>query len=210
VVGGADTSRDVDAWSLLSLLLSLIALIMGIGLVLRCVFRRQTDIDMLGLDTEVEARALRRRRVRRVMRPMSIILAFIPGIVWLWLDDLRLPMTWYNRWTPCVIIAFIVFALMFIGFIIAKRRRNGDEDADYLDEDRWYVNRNNTYFKATGIMTLLFAAIGIIVCIMLTRISIPDGQIGGILLLVFTGIPSMFMGAFDNDLVLARDRLADK
>ncbi|MDR2610981.1 MAG: hypothetical protein LBC58_05940 [Clostridiales Family XIII bacterium] len=115
VMDSEPVDEDDYVWSLFSLLLSLIAIIAALCLALRAVLRRQ-------------AGTYTRRALRHIHRALTIALAFVPGIIWLLLDDLSLPMAWFNKWTPHVTIAFAVFLIAFILLPVHYRRAAIDKE----------------------------------------------------------------------------------
>ncbi|NLW78943.1 MAG: hypothetical protein GXY32_05985 [Ruminococcaceae bacterium] len=129
------------AWSLLNLIMSILSLLAAIVLIVSMVRRKKTnpaDPDdneaQLAQDDELEEEAdekpLRTRRLG--LRLLAILTGFIPGVLFLILENIRLPMTWITRWTPIIGLFFIInMAALLIHFIITKRAaKNKPEDHD--------------------------------------------------------------------------------
>jgi hypothetical protein len=210
-----------DVWSLLSLILSLIAFAVGVGSVIAAALRKQSDEDMWSSD---ERRERRRRKTRRTFRTLSVATGSLVGIVWLLLDDLTNPMAWINRWTIFVFIAFLVFLVCFVVCKLAKRKTD-DENATDRDggtryealnalydregwrasDDRWRVNRGNDRFRTAAILTGILSVIGVVIWILLAQRGIPSMQLGGVCFLVCFGIPGLVAGAYDRDWVYLGD-----
>jgi hypothetical protein len=219
------------AWSLLSLILSAIALAFAIGYVWRAAARkarvprlpdgtedaiaRAVDAGRSFADYEAEREKReeqeeRRRRMRRFLRTLATALGATVGIVWLLLDDLTLPMTWINRWTPVVLLWFIVAMVVFILFRLAHGRKDEDEDGakdeDDDDEEKVRTNAGNKRFRTAVVLTFVLAAIGVLLQIWLTlRIGRHGTDVAGVWLLALLGVPLSFASAFDHDRLTEED-----
>ncbi|MDR0854456.1 MAG: InlB B-repeat-containing protein, partial [Clostridiales Family XIII bacterium] len=116
------------AWSLLSLLMSLVAVVVSVLLVVGIFMRRRDDDDedeRLDEDREEEDR----RRRGKILKTLTIIVGIMTPIVWLVLDNLNQPMVWINNWTVFVGITFIVH----IALLIAYKFRKGNEEQEEED-----------------------------------------------------------------------------
>jgi hypothetical protein len=105
-----------NAWSLLSLIMSLIAIIISIILIIYWIFRRRNEDDKYEKE----------KRNAFIARTLTIIFGILTPIVFLILDDMRLPVVWINKWTLYVGIAFFIHILSFVIY----KFRDGKEDAD--------------------------------------------------------------------------------
>jgi hypothetical protein len=110
----------VGAWSLLSLIISVIAVIFAVGLVLGMVLRKFRRSDTTW------------QRVRQRTTGFTIfavLLGLLTPMVWLLLDTLSLPMALLNKWTLYVA---IVFALQLVMMVIHKtyERKREEEKED--------------------------------------------------------------------------------
>jgi uncharacterized repeat protein (TIGR02543 family) len=122
-------------WSLLSLILSCIAILSAIFVLARGrktarrerleYNDRQEYYAEFGISYEDQAEE-RSRKLRRFSLVLSILAGILTPIVWLYLDDLTQPMVFINRWTIVVACFFIVNAV----FHIVHRRETRKEDEE--------------------------------------------------------------------------------
>ncbi|MDR0854348.1 MAG: hypothetical protein LBN34_08255, partial [Clostridiales Family XIII bacterium] len=128
------------AWSLLSLIMSLIAVLVSLLLILGAIFRRiyrNEDEDKEAYaDSDADDEDEKRKKVSKVLKVATIILGILTPIVWLILDDLTLPMVWINKWTLYVGIVFLVH----IVFLIVYKARRHKEDSDDDEGETTYDN----------------------------------------------------------------------
>jgi preprotein translocase subunit SecG len=112
--------------------MSLIALVISVLLVVRRLTQRrkedQSEANMAFADEEEE-----RLKRGKVLRILTVIVGVLTPIVWLILDDLRLPMAWINRWTIIVAIFFIVHLVLLIVYKVRRRKR---DEENYYQEDK--------------------------------------------------------------------------
>jgi uncharacterized repeat protein (TIGR01451 family) len=136
------------AWSLLSLLLSLIALIGVLVSIVASLFRGtpksrlralkncegdedRSDAGKQGyaelfVQDHTEDRPQRRRRLLLLFVAMSIA-GILVGVIWLLLDNLAQPMVWVNRWTIIVGIVFVIYVALTITCAAVQRRSSASE-----------------------------------------------------------------------------------
>lgn len=133
-----------NAWSLLNLIMSIIAVVCSILLFIS-LFRKKrrneedkTDAkeETLMRDEDVEQEEEHRSRLRS-LKIIALLAGLIPGILFLILEDMRLPMTWITRWTPLIAVFFILAMLLVVlQFVIKKKNRQEDsieeESADLI------------------------------------------------------------------------------
>jgi hypothetical protein len=105
-----------DAWSILSLMIVLIALIWSAALVAGAVIGRNKDVEKYA-DVSEE-----KKRLSKLTRTVAIILGVIAALVWYLLDDLSLKMVMINRYT---IIIFAIFLVQVAFFILSGRAKSG-------------------------------------------------------------------------------------
>jgi uncharacterized membrane protein len=139
-IGSGDTpfaGLGSAAWSLLSLIMSVIAIVISLLLIIaRIVRRRREDED----EDEREYRRAQRYeqygdydeeedegRNAYIARTLTVIFGILTPIVFLILDDLRLPMTWINRWTPYVALAFIIHIVFLIVYKLRNKERKEED-----------------------------------------------------------------------------------
>ncbi|MDR3305677.1 MAG: InlB B-repeat-containing protein [Clostridiales Family XIII bacterium] len=110
--------------SLLSLILSIIAVVITVLLAVGALLRGRNK------DEESEARAGERgekekgRRRGRLLKLLAGIVGILTLIVWLILDDTSLPMAWINRYTLIVAVFFLVHLVLFAAYKVRGGRKN--------------------------------------------------------------------------------------
>jgi amino acid transporter len=122
--------KSSAVWSLLSLILSVIAVIITVLLVIGSLARRrngdsETEYSVYGRD-ETE----KRRRRGRLLKLLTCIVGILTLIIWLVLDDTSLPMAWFNRYTPIVAVFFIVHLALFAVYRIRRSRQGDDTESE--------------------------------------------------------------------------------
>ncbi|MDR1013888.1 MAG: InlB B-repeat-containing protein [Coriobacteriales bacterium] len=168
----------VGAWSLLSLVLSLVALVLSAVLLLTLLRRRRRqDKDATGRaargatgratasvaqwpqarpaddgvpadaslqdglpdalasapasDGEEDGRPRERRYRLRALKVVAACAGILVAVLFLLLDDMRLPMVWVNCWTPLIGAVFLLHLVLAIVQCAVKRPRTDDDvDAD--------------------------------------------------------------------------------
>lgn len=133
-----------SGWSLLSLLLGLMSLIIGIVTFVTLIRRKKYDeeefevftVDEMGNvieGEEPEEVITRRKEQSRRMRTLKVltgITGLLPVVFFLILDNLSLPMVWINRWTPLIGTLFLINVAVLVVQIIVKSRKKDDDDED--------------------------------------------------------------------------------
>jgi uncharacterized repeat protein (TIGR02543 family) len=117
------------AWSLLSLILSLIAVIVSAMLLIGAFANRKRRN---GVEYYVEGgeKTGEQKRRANILRSLTVLAGILTAVVWLILDDFTLPIVWINRWTSVVGIIFIVHIVLLIVFNV----RHNNEQQDDVDE----------------------------------------------------------------------------
>ncbi|MDR0875663.1 MAG: InlB B-repeat-containing protein [Clostridiales Family XIII bacterium] len=134
VPGGSFEGADV--WSLLSMILSiigvLIAIVLSVGAATRKRRRKEAEENRFRSLTDEEEKAVEKRQKRtNLTRILAIIVGVLVIVVWLLLDDLTLPMAWINKWTLYVIITFAVhLVLVFVHKRVANKEDEEDDEGD--------------------------------------------------------------------------------
>jgi preprotein translocase subunit SecG len=119
------------AWSLLSLLLSLIAVVISVLLILWAVIRRRGRDDEHDRDTYAdENEETVKKKNAGILRALTVIAGVLTPIVWLILDDLNQPMVWINKWTLFVGIVFIVHIVLLLVYKSRNNRKVRDSEAE--------------------------------------------------------------------------------
>jgi hypothetical protein len=117
------------AWSLLSVVFSLIAVILSVFIIVGFITKRRA----LSAVEAFEKDQSRRKKLVSASRIIAILLGIITPIVWVALDDFGLPMVWINRWTSVVGAIFLVQVVMFIIYETAAAKVDSAEKNDYDD-----------------------------------------------------------------------------
>jgi len=126
------TLRGGTAWSLLNLMMSILAMFNTVLLLWTVIVRRrrQQDLnqnDMIdesrdeeGYDDYEETPEKRRRLIS--LKIAALLIGITPGILFLILENIRLPIVWITQWTPIIGFFFIVhMSLVLAQFVIKKR-----------------------------------------------------------------------------------------
>ncbi|MDR3304665.1 MAG: InlB B-repeat-containing protein [Clostridiales Family XIII bacterium] len=117
-----------DAWSLLSLILSVIGILSALILFIVALIRRKryktadesAQAELAESDGEVREK---QRKRAALTTALAIITGILVLVVWLILDDLTLPTTWINKWTPYVAVIFIVHIVCLVARIVFGGRK---------------------------------------------------------------------------------------
>jgi len=159
-LGGLQVGRGV-AWSLLNLMMSIIALLNAI-LLLVTMFKkkREAEYDELNEyegfeeheaefkeyvdrneqeedEEEYEPESIPQRLIR--LKVPALLAGIIPGILFLILENIRLPVTWITRWTPLIGAFFIIHMVLVLTQYAIKRKEKledeEDEEGEELEQD---------------------------------------------------------------------------
>ncbi len=135
-----------NAWSLLNLIMSLFAVICSIVIFVTLFKKKHENEDeneqneaalpveerLEGEEYE-EGKPLKHRL--RILKIIAILGGLIPGILFLLLEDITLPVTWVTKWTPLIAAFFIVaMALVLIQFAIKKKNRQTPNEEGDIEE----------------------------------------------------------------------------
>lgn len=135
-----------NAWSLLNLLMSLFAAICAIVVFVTLFHKKranstdENDQDEASLPVEErldeeneEGKPLKSRL--KTLKIIAILGGLIPGILFLILEDITLPVTWVTRWTPLIAAFFILaMVLLLIQFAIKKKNKQTPEEEGDVEE----------------------------------------------------------------------------
>jgi uncharacterized repeat protein (TIGR02543 family) len=136
-LGGIDFA---GAWSVLNLILSLIALLDAFALLFTIIKRKRDDrsyetdangkrvlATQLNAEGEEVVEEAPLRRLRRLKIP-ALLVGIIPIILFFLLEDITLPIVWIDRWTPLIAVVFLIHIILVIVQFAVKRRIDDDED----------------------------------------------------------------------------------
>jgi hypothetical protein len=103
-----------QTWSLLSLLVALLALLLPLVII---------PVGLL----------MRRREYHRhlVLTALCAVVGILPIVMWLILDNTAVPMAWINQWTPLVLVVFILEVVLLAAREATKAK---DTEQDETDE----------------------------------------------------------------------------
>lgn len=119
---------DSIAWSLLNLIMSLIALFAAVTLIVTMFKRKKVNREADAESGEEPDEKVQRNRLFG-LRVLAILGGFIPGILFLILENIRLPMVWITRWTPLIGAFFIIsMTLVLLHAVIKKRGKTVEDD----------------------------------------------------------------------------------
>ena len=130
--------KEQGAWSLLNLLMGLLSFICSIVLIICLIKRNKKGTSQKEQDLSEENSASNKKenpplRVKRTpLRFLGILTGIIPGILFLLLENIRLPITWITRWTPLIGAFFIInmVALLLFNTVTKKLRKEEFEETD--------------------------------------------------------------------------------
>jgi hypothetical protein len=127
------TLAAVNVWSLLSMILAFISVLISVLLSIEAVVGKKNATNPTNYGTYYEQEETRKiQKQRGMLRNLAIIAGFLTLTVWLISDDPLLPMAWINRWTILVVVIFIVHVALFIEF---KLQSNDAETECYDGSD---------------------------------------------------------------------------
>jgi hypothetical protein len=112
----------VNVWSLLSMILAFISVLLSVLLSVEAVAGRKNALNQKNVGTYYEQEETKKIQKQRVLlRYLAIIIGFLTLAVWLISDDPLLPMAWINRWTILVVVIFIVHVALFVEIKLQSR-----------------------------------------------------------------------------------------
>ncbi|MDR0817931.1 MAG: InlB B-repeat-containing protein, partial [Clostridiales Family XIII bacterium] len=127
-VPGGSFSKE-GAWSLLSLLLSLVALAISVLLIVSAATGRNRREDEYHQNQYEDGQ----RKQGRVLKVLAIIAGILTPVIWLLLEDLSQPIIWINKWTLFVGVVFIIHIAMFTLYKVrSNKNRNFAEDEEAI------------------------------------------------------------------------------
>jgi membrane protein implicated in regulation of membrane protease activity len=133
-----------DSWSLLSLILSLIALISALVLIVRGVAEnRRRNENEADYDehhskyNEQELQSQHQSTYKRtlILRLLTIVAGVLTPVVWLLLDKLSKPMVLINANTVFIALIFIVFAAFLVIYLFTRHQEVVKQDDQYLKQE---------------------------------------------------------------------------
>ncbi|MDR0851888.1 MAG: hypothetical protein LBN36_05290 [Clostridiales Family XIII bacterium] len=123
-----DAPTAEDAWSLLSLLLSIIALLIAAVLLVALFFKHNEAADSDGQEAAAQETDVRGRKSTAVFRVLTILAGILTPIVWIVLERFTEQFVFINRWTLFVAIAFVIELVLLTIFLVVHHRKAHEED----------------------------------------------------------------------------------
>jgi hypothetical protein len=114
------------AWSLLSVIFSLIAVILSVFIIVGLITKRRALNTVEAFEKDLS----RRKKLVSASRIIVILLGIAAPIVCVVLDDFSLPMVWINQWTAIVGAIFLAQIAMFVTYEMAGSKVEDGEPAD--------------------------------------------------------------------------------
>ena len=81
-------------------------------------FKRNKDY----IDDHIEEGYQFYRERSKILKIVTILSGIIPGLLFLILENIRLPMVWITKWTPLIGAFFIIFLVLVLVYVVIKVR----------------------------------------------------------------------------------------
>jgi len=103
-----------------------------------------TDIDeareTLEEDEIKENAASRLRLVS--LKIIALLAGIVPGILFLILENIRLPIVWITQWTPIIGAFFIIHMILLLAQFMIKKRNSQLKEEDNVEKDGEFEGRS--------------------------------------------------------------------
>lgn len=106
-----------NGWSLLNLMMGLFA-VLGSIILFGSLFKRNKDY----IDDQIEDGFQFYRERSTLLKIVTIVSGIVPGVLFLILENIRLPMVWITKWTPLIGAFFIIFLILVLVYVVIKVR----------------------------------------------------------------------------------------
>jgi uncharacterized repeat protein (TIGR02543 family) len=116
------------AWSLLSLIVSLLALFSTLALVLSGLIRRRKH------EQDTSEGSAHKTSPYLILMIVAAVVGVLTPVVWLVLDTLSQPMVWINSWTVFVIAFLVLHLALLVASVIVRRKTDKDTGSDTFTE----------------------------------------------------------------------------
>jgi len=126
------------AWSLLNLLMSVLAIFnAAVLLILVIIRKRKKDNEITASNgygdeaelDEADENIVKRRRLV-TFKILTLLAGIIPLTLFLILENIRLPLVWITRWTPLIGAFFIIHMIFLLIHFVIKKRISKDKKSD--------------------------------------------------------------------------------
>ncbi|MDR0854564.1 MAG: InlB B-repeat-containing protein [Clostridiales Family XIII bacterium] len=115
------------AWSLLSAVMSIAAVVISLILAVGALARRRREDEHRSVNTYGYEDSEKRRRHGKLLKALTCLAGVATLMVWIILDDFSQPMAWVNSWTLFVGLVFIVQ----IALLVIYKLRSAGRDSEY-------------------------------------------------------------------------------
>ncbi|MDR0854263.1 MAG: InlB B-repeat-containing protein [Clostridiales Family XIII bacterium] len=119
------------AWSLLSGIMSIVAVVISIILVIGAFTKRRRGDEADEIAYRYEE-SEKRRRQGKLLKVLTCLAGVFTLIVWIILDDFSQPMVWINKWTLFVGIVFIVHLFLLVVYKLRSARKASEYEEEYV------------------------------------------------------------------------------
>jgi hypothetical protein len=123
----AGSGKVTGAWSVVSFLLSIVAVILAVVFLTKAFFQRGYDKAIATQSSPARGR----KNNTRLLLIVTTLFGFLVPVVWLTLDDLSLPIVWFNRNSYVVLFLFVLQLV----FLFSYERNIGMRKSAYFDDD---------------------------------------------------------------------------
>jgi uncharacterized repeat protein (TIGR02543 family) len=118
------------AWSLLSAVMSIAAVVISLILAVGALARRRREDEHRSVNTYGYEDSEKRRRNGKLLKALTCLAGVATFIVWIGLDDFSQPMAWVNSWTLFVGLVFIAQ----IALLVIYKLRSAGRDSEYEED----------------------------------------------------------------------------
>ncbi|MCL2662680.1 MAG: hypothetical protein FWE83_05035 [Oscillospiraceae bacterium] len=127
------------AWSLLNLMMAITALFIML-LLFATLFKKKQNYYYHSDCEDHEKRTKHRERLNTLRIP-ALLMAMVPAILFLVLENIRLPVVWITRWTPLIGAFFIIQAILLLIFLVISKKVKYSEEDHTNDEIDKFVKK---------------------------------------------------------------------
>lgn len=153
-IGGLN---DFNCWSLINLICALLAFVVSMALIITLIISRRNELqeaednriwdesnDEIDLEQDIEnpngnldteQQTITKKRLA-ILKIFAAIVGLFTGILFIILEDLRLPVHLINRWTPLIVAVFVLHVvLLAIQYVLKRKHKQDNDTPDENEED---------------------------------------------------------------------------
>lgn len=127
--------QEVNAWSLLSLLMAIAGALVSVAVFVSMFAKRKSEDDCAEENEEQQEDAAHNRR--RIVKTLAVVAGLLVGVVFLVLDNLNNPVVLVNKWTPWIGLVFAAHIVLVL--VQAFHRKNNEECDDHSPKTSAYA-----------------------------------------------------------------------